>query len=208
MFAITFDINEALVVLKPLMLFVAVMVIYSIFIFKFYRFLARKDIFKLNLNQYNRAKHPLFIKTLSVIFYLIEYILLFPLFAFFWFAVFVVLLSFMAKNQPIESIMLVSISVVGVVRVTAYYNEDLSKDLAKMLPFALLGIFLLDISFFSFSESIETLKQIPTIAGILIYYLTFIISLEFILRIGSGLFFHKKDKKEEQPPVVFEEDLD
>lgn len=202
MFTITFDVNEAIVILKPLVFFVSAMMIYSIFIFKFYRFLARKDIFQLNLNQYNKSNHPFFYKTISIIFYLIEYILLFPLFVFFWFAVFVILLSFMAKNQPLETILLVSISVVGVVRITAYYNEDLSKDLAKMLPFALLGIFLVDISFFSISKSIETIMKIPSIASILIYYLTFVIILEFLLRIVSGLFFEDKKK----PMVIFEED--
>ncbi|MCK5177030.1 MAG: hypothetical protein KAQ92_04855, partial [Candidatus Aenigmarchaeota archaeon] len=135
-----------------------------------------------------------------------EYIILFPIFTFFWFAVFVVLLSFMAKGQPLESILLVSIAVVGVIRVTAYYNEDLSKDLAKMLPFALLGIFLVDISYFLFGESFDTIKQIPEMQGILIYYLVFVVALEFVLRVSSNtisLFIKKEEEID-----IFEEEIE
>ena len=92
----------------------------------------------------------------------------------------------MAKSAA-NNILLVSIALVSTVRIAAYYNEDLSKDLAKMQPFALLGIFLIDISYFSFSASLEVIKQIPSFWKIMIYYLIFAIVLEFILRIGSGI---------------------
>ncbi|MDP2906545.1 MAG: hypothetical protein Q8O03_01250 [Nanoarchaeota archaeon] len=154
------------------------------FIFKFYRFLARKDVFKLDLKRYNKTSFAFLKKIISVIFYLIEYILLFPIFVFFWFIIMVVLFSFLAKSQPVNNILLVSIAVVGAVRFTAYYHEDLSKDLAKMLPFALLGVFLIDISYFKFSESLTVIQQIPSQWHVMLYYLLFIILLEFVLRIS------------------------
>lgn len=178
------DASEAYVVLKPLTFFLVGVVVYSMFIFKFYRFLARKDVFKLDLKRYNKASFAFLKKIISVIFYLIEYILLFPIFVFFWFTIMVVLFSFLAKNQPVNNILLVSIAVVGAVRITAYYHEDLSKDLAKMLPFALLGIFLIDISYFKFSESLTVVQQIPSQWHTMLYYLLFIILLEFVLRIS------------------------
>jgi len=188
MFDISFDINQIYPILKPLLLFVLGMVVYSVFIFKFYRFVARKNIFKLNLSQYNTSQHPFLKKFVGAVFYVVEYVLLFPIFTFFWFAVLTALLTFLAKESGIENILLVSVAVVGAVRVTAYYNEDLSKDLAKMLPFALLGVFLVDISFFSFNTSIETLKTIPQHISLIVYYLVFVIVLEFVLRILHGLF--------------------
>lgn len=178
------DASEAYVVLKPLTFFLVGVVVYSMFIFKFYRFLARKDVFKLDLKRYNKTSFAFLKKIISVIFYLIEYILLFPIFVFFWFTIMVVLFSFLAKNQPVNNILLVSIAVVGAVRITAYYHEDLSKDLAKMLPFALLGIFLIDISYFKFSESLTVIQQIPSHWHTMLYYLLFIILLEFVLRIS------------------------
>jgi hypothetical protein len=181
------DINQAYTILKPLLIFAIGMAIYSVFIFKFYKFIARKDVFELNLKRYNSSSHPFIRKTLKMIFYIIEYILLFPVFAFFWFAILTALLSFLSKNSTIQQILLVSVAVVAVVRICAYYSEDLSKDLAKMLPFALLGIFLVDISFFTISSSLDVLKEIPSHINLLIYYLGFIIALEFILRIGYSI---------------------
>lgn len=183
----SFSISEAYVILKPLILFVIGMVVYSIFIFKFYRFIARKEIFKLNLQKYSIESFAWLKKFLSAVFYLIEYVLLFPVFAFFWFIVFSALLSFLIRGQTVQSILLVSIALVSAIRVSAYYNEDLSKDLAKMLPFALLGIFLIDISYFSFSASLDVIKQIPLMWKTMFYYLIFAIVLEFVLRVGYSI---------------------
>lgn len=192
------DASEAYIVLKPLAFFLVGVIVYSMFIFKFYKFLARKDIFKLDLKRYNKTSFAFLKKIISVIFYLIEYILLFPIFVFFWFTIMVVLFSFLAKNQPANNILLVSIAVVGAVRFTAYYHEDLSKDLAKMLPFALLGIFLIDISYFKFSESLTVIQQIPSQWHTMLYYLLFIILLEFVLRISYTVVSPFLPKKKEE----------
>lgn len=196
-----FSVAEGTILLKPLLLFIGGMVIYSIFIFKFYRFLARKNIFALNLNQYNYAQHSLLKKTLSIIFYIIEYILIFPIFMFFWFIVISSLIILLSKTNAINNILLMSMAIVATVRITAYYNEDLSKDLAKVLPFTLLVIFLFDISYFSPSKAIEIIKQIPTMWKTISYYLVFAICLELVLRIGSGIlatFTTKKNSSEQQ----------
>ena len=78
-------------------------------------------------------------------------------------------------------------ALVASIRVTAYYNEALSTDLAKMFPFALLAIFLVDMSFFSYQGSLTTIKQFPLMWKQLIYYLGFTIVLEFLLRILNPL---------------------
>ena len=41
--------------------FTVLIAIYAIFVWKFYRFLAKRDILGLNLRQYNRSNHPLLI---------------------------------------------------------------------------------------------------------------------------------------------------
>ena len=195
---IEITVGEAITVIKPLAIFVLSIAIYSIFIFNFYRFIAKKDVFPLNLDKYNTSKSPALRKTLHFIFYVFKYILLFPIFSFFWFAILTILLSFLSKNSSVENILLVSIAVVGAVRITAYYNEDLSRDLGKMLPFALLGVFLVDISFFSFGNSIILLKTIPEKYSLLVYYLVFAILLEFVARILYGFtrLFKRKKKTE------------
>ena len=82
-----FDWNEIYNIVWPLALYVIGMVVYALFIFKFYRFLARKDIFKLNLKEkYGVGKF------LGVIWYGIEHLVMFPLAVFLWFAVISLLL--------------------------------------------------------------------------------------------------------------------
>ena len=58
----------------------------------------------------------------------------------------------LSKFSSPNHILVVSVSLVAAIRVTSYYNEQLSQDLAKMIPFALLGIFLVDATFFSVQE--------------------------------------------------------
>ena len=149
----SFSIGEAQAITAPLILFVLGISLYSLFIFKFYRFLARKDIFHLNLQKYSDNFFGFVGKLFGIVFYIVEYLIVFPLFAFFWFAVVAVILIIMAENLDVASLLLISMALVASIRVTAYYNEDLSKDLAKMFPFALLAVFLLDIANFSYANT-------------------------------------------------------
>lgn len=182
----------------PLFLFIVGIFIYSLFIFRFYKFLAKRDVFELNLQDHSKSFLGFLGTLLNGIFYIIEYILILPFFAFFWFAVLALVLAMLSKSN-VESILLVAMALVGSVRMTAYYNEELSKDLAKMLPFALLGIFLVDVSFFSFQSSLETLKQFPLHWKQMLYYLGFILVLETLLRIVYAITsIFKKEKQEEK----------
>jgi len=173
------DVSEAYDVLRSLGILVVEIAIYSIFIFNFYRFLACRDIIKVDFSRYSNVG----LRFTRGIGYLLQNIFLFPLIVFFWFAILAIFLGFLGKNQTTESILLVSIALVSAVRVAAYYNEDLSRDLAKMMPFALLGIYIVDQSYFEFEVSLELLKSIPEYWTILVYYFVFIIVLEFVLRI-------------------------
>lgn len=179
------NLEDALILLQPLGLFTICVALYSIFIFKFYKFLAKKSLFELDLHKYNTSEHPFFKKLVHILLYLLKYAILFPIFSFFWFSVLVVLLAFLSKTATLDTILLTSMALISAVRITAYYDEDLSKDLSKMLPFALLGVFLVDIAFFSVSSSVGLLLGITEKYDSLIYYLVFIVLLEFFLNISS-----------------------
>jgi hypothetical protein len=175
-----FTTAEMWAVAKPFIIFVIAMVIYAVFIFKFYRFVGRRDIFHLRKKEKKGSGlHP--------VLYVLGWIFLYPFFAFVWFIIMSVLLAFLAKEQAVQNILLVSVALITSVRITAYYHEDLSKDLAKMLPFALLGIMLVDITYFSFSASLGMVKQMPALWETMAYYLVFLIVIEFVLRIGHGI---------------------
>lgn len=176
--------NEANLILT-LTVFTAVIVIYSVFVFYFYRFLAKKNIVELNLNQYNRYSHPIAVKIFAIIFYIIEYIILLPVLTFFWFAILAILILLLAKGIEVGTILLISAALVASVRATSYVNEKLSKDLAKMLPFTLLAIAITTSGFFDIGTLISRISKIPSLLSNFPYYLFFIIGIEFIMRIAD-----------------------
>ena len=176
---------DAIITLRPLVLYLLGMVVYAVFIFKFYRFVGSKNIFEYDLAKYEQARFRSIRVFLHSLFYVGKYLIVFPFVAFFWFAVLTVLLTFLARDQSMQTTLLISIAVVSAIRVTAYYNEDLSRDLAKILPFALLGVFVINLSYFRLSDSLEVLQQVAAELENILYYLMFVIALEFLLRIGA-----------------------
>ncbi len=181
------SIVEAESSITPLIIFIAGIVAYAMFIFKFYQFLARKDIFTFDIQKYNKTFFGLIKTVVSIVFYIVKYLLIFPLFIFFWFSVISIILIVLSDKLDVKHILLIAMALVASVRVTAYYNEDLSKDLAKMFPFALLAVFLLDITAFSYTTFITQLSIIPNLWKQMAYYLLFTILLEFVLRIVHSI---------------------
>lgn len=170
--------------------------LYGVFIWKFYRFLATRDIFKLDLNKYNNLKNAGLRKTFEVFAFFIKFLILFPIIIFFWFAILAIFLMLLSESENVGKIILVAISVVGAVRLTSYISEDLSKDLAKMFPFTLLGVFLLNPDFFSISEFAVKISQIPEFLLHIPFYLIFIFTLELVMRLGYVIIRTIKNKKE------------
>ena len=193
---------EAYDALRPLALFVVSVTLYGVFVFHFYRFLARKDIFQLDLGRHNEAGHPFFRKTVAVAFYLFKNLFLFPLFVSFWFLIMSGLLLLMGKNNSIDSVMLAAIGIVAAIRICAYYNGALAADIAKILPFALLGIVLIDSTLVRIPQSTDSIQQAAMHLETMVYYLSGVVALEFVLRMLSGILglLRRSDAKEEPVP--------
>ena len=185
---ITIDLMGAYTVLRPLALFAVGVTVYGVFVFHFYRFLARKDILDLNLSKHNQARHPFLRKTIAMVFYTFKCLLVFPLFVFFAFLVMAGLLFLMGRNQSIDNVMLAAMGVVAAIRICSYYNTALSTDIAKILPFALLGIVLIDNSLIRVPDPTEGLQLAVLEMETMVYYLGGVVAMEFVLRIVSGLF--------------------
>ncbi len=185
------SLEGARLTLEPLMVFVIGMVIYSVFIFAFYRFISKRDMFKLS-KEGRTTKH-------SKASYYLKYIFLFPIAAFLWFFMISIFLSMLSNVVTLSNIFMLSMAILISIRVTAYLHEDLSSDLAKMIPFALLGILLLDITSFSVDVPFNVLHQIPPEATTLIYYFVFIFVLELILR--GLLSIVRSNKKQTKPSL-------
>ena len=119
-------------------------VIYSTFVFKFYRFLASKDLIDVDLSQYSEGFTGFLKRFVNGILVIVQYILFTPFLISFWTLILAIILTLLSGGDDLYWNVLVATSMVGSVRVISYFSEDLSRDVAKMLPFAVLGVFLVD----------------------------------------------------------------
>jgi len=171
------SLKEGMSVLEPMFVFIIGMVIYSIFIFKFYNLISRKTVFSFTGGTYGQHTG------MKKVAYVVEYIFLFPVITFIWFFIISVILAMISEVLTISNVFMISMAVLATIRVTAYYDEDLSKDIAKLLPFGLLAIFLLDISTITVNTPFEILSQLSGIGKTIVYYFGFIFVVEVTLRI-------------------------
>ncbi len=170
--------------LPTLLLFTVAIFLYGVLIYHFYRFVAARDIFGFNLLPFRRdSKRGSGARIFNFFMSLIEYGLILPIVVFIWFAGFSLLLFLMAKEIAIGQILLIAITLVSAIRIAAYYNEDLSRDIAKLLPFVLLGIAIVDPSFFSIPLVQERVASINVFVGMIVVFVVFAILLEWGLRI-------------------------
>jgi len=192
-----------------LFLFVLLIVIYAIFIWKLYKFIGTKNIFKFDLNKYNRTKHSFLTKIIAAGFYLLEYIFVIPFIIFFWYAIFTFfLILFVEEAVEISTILFISAVAIAAIRMSSYlpkYGENLAKELAKILPFTFLAVSVLNPNIFTniISRISERFSEISIFFGGIITYLIFIVILEIILRFFEFI-FNILEVEEVEPPKVEE----
>lgn len=167
---------------------ILVVYIYSWFIWKFYHYIATKNLLVVDLSKYNTSHHPIISKAGAIFFYLLEYIIILPFLIFLWFSVFTLFLVLLAQDLSIDSVLLISATIIGAIRMTAYYSEDLSKDLAKLLPFTLLGVSIVTPGFFDIERIITQISGIVPLVSDIAVYLLLIIGIETLLRFFDFLF--------------------
>ncbi len=161
--------------------------IYSIIIYHFYRYIARRNCFKPS-----KRVHTKLIGFL-------KYTFLFPFVAILFFMGFSLIFIFLTESDNIGSILTTAFAIIVAIRITAYYTEDLSKDVAKMLPFAILGIFLVDPEYFTIESTIIKINLLPEYVNIIAQYILLIILVEWILRFVLNIRYIIFPKKEDVP---------
>ena len=170
-----------------LVIYTGGMVLYSFFVWKFYRFVSRREIIPINLEKYSSEgkRSPLKIGA-----YIASYVFLFPFFLILWFFVYSFFIYFLARDIPTGTVLLISITVIVAIRVTAYYQEDLARDLGKLLPFALLAIFLTSpvfftdtANYFSIGDLEERFNEVPLFTTEILKFIVYAIFVETFLRI-------------------------
>ena len=170
-----FSINEILrgdlTFLIPIFYLIISIAIYSIIIWHFYRYIAKRDCFKTS-----ECKHKKLVG-------FAKYFFGFPFIAIIFFLGFSFMLLFLTEKLDLLSILSTSFALVVAIRITSYYSGDLSKDVAKLLPFVLLGVFLVDPTYFNLDEVVSDINSLPNSVNQIMVYIIMIILVEWILRI-------------------------
>ena len=156
-----------------LIVFTTLIVIYSIIIFYFYKFLSKKNILELDLYQYNQYENPTLVKITAIIFYFFEYLIILPVLTFFWFTLLSVMLMLLSPELRMETVLLISASFVASVRVVSYINKGLSTEIAKIVPFTFLVIAVTTTDFFNLQVLLTRIYEIPNLFTDIIYFLVF-----------------------------------
>lgn len=179
------------------------MVIYGIFIFHFYRFIAKRDLFKLNLSKHLSSGKNV-TKIASGFAFIVTNFFIYPIVIFVWFVVYSLFMFFLAPGLEHTTISLVGSALIIAVRIAAYYNEVLARDLSKLIPLAILGFFLLSPTFFTIDDVISRLEEFPSFIGNIVSFLIFAVIVETVLSIGYLI----KQKYKPSSKIKLEEEIE
>jgi hypothetical protein len=142
--------------------FIVGIAIYSLFVWYFYRFISKRDLFpKLFYVVENESEVS---KTRKII-YAAIYVVSFPVIIFVWFTVLAFFIYVIAEGMPLYIAIFVSLTIIAVVRIISYYREDAAKEIAKMIPYAILSFVLTSVAIYAnpnfFTD--KELGSIPTL---------------------------------------------
>jgi hypothetical protein len=171
--------------------FLAMLLTWSI-----YRTLSRRNIFFLT----KRADRPR-ITAWDHTIYILKYFFLFPLYTFIGFVIFAFLLFMLIKPNPEmqRTIIYIAIVIVSTIRVSAYVDEGLAEEIAKIIPISMLAFIFTHPNLESFAVSIENIAGFILLIPQFLKYLLFTVVLEALLRGGTFLLSHMdKDDPEEK----------
>lgn len=173
--------------LRPPILFALAVGGYTALIFYLCHFMSRRDVFRFRYDILRKATAHSLARRLLLLagIYVWHYVLIFPLVAYLWFLVLILIVASLYSSLTPASLIVISMSVLTAVRVTAYFNEDLSRDISRILPFALLGVFLSQLNSFEINATIALLEGTTQEWERGFYYWLFVIIQETVLRFVS-----------------------
>ncbi|MFH0713034.1 MAG: hypothetical protein V1722_00950 [Candidatus Micrarchaeota archaeon] len=157
--------------------------IYASIVGTFYLHLSKKVLYEVKTNKPKGFLRAYF----DALIFILEYTILFPLISFLWFVILSILLYLLSQKMSLDTIFMLSISIVAAIRICAYYSEHVAVDLAKLLPLTLLAVLLADASTLTQvtiqTKILELLTSLPRFVP----YLGIAIAVEWILRLALGV---------------------
>jgi hypothetical protein len=174
----------------------------ALFIWYFYRTLSQRNLISLNLSQYNTSDHPTMNKILATILYLLEYMILMPFLISLWFAALSVFVLLIASERSVIQILMLAASMVLAIRILAYSNGEISKDLAKLFPFITLSVFILTPGSFDLGNVLGRFADLPSLFTNIFYFLLVLLIVEILLRVVYMLIQLWRSREEISGEVV------
>jgi hypothetical protein len=171
--------------------------VYGIIIGTFYKNFSKEKFFELK----RKKGEGLIDEGLHLLAFIAKYTFAFPLITFVWFMFLTLFLVFLGTQGAAE-VMYIAIAVVAATRITAYWDEEISEDLAKLLPIALLGYFLGNPSVLDAAVFEHKFFEITQVLPLSIPYFTYIIALEWSLRALVGIKDFVGEYKEKLIPAA------
>ncbi len=162
-------------------------VIVALFVWKFYNSLSKKDLVELNLMKYRKTDHPVAERVSKIVLYFAENVVIMPLLILLWFAALSVVILLVSPDSGINHILFLSAAMVMAIRILAYANEEIGKDLAKLFPFITLSVFLLSPVGFGIDKILTNLSELPALFGNVFSFLSTIFLVEVILRLTYSI---------------------
>ena len=172
----------------PLLLYTLGIVLYGIFIFYLCNSLSKRDLIALDLRKYYWGSHLLLKKSITIGLYIYTYAVIFPLLTFIWFGALSLFVLFLSGEQSLNQILLLTMAVVASTRIVAYFNRELARDLARVIPFTVLGVLLINSPTISILEIITKFNEVPQFLGKIFNYLLVVVLLEFFIRIPYSIY--------------------
>jgi len=144
------------------LVFIIGIAIYALFVWYFYRFISKRDLFpKIFYGFSYHKENENFYKKIG---FAIAYFFAFPAMIFVWFVVLAFFVFLIGEDMPFHIAIFVSMAIIGVVRILSYYREDAAKEVAKMIPYAILSFLLTSAAVYAnpnfFTE--KSIQSIPT----------------------------------------------
>jgi len=175
----------------------ALIVLFTLFVWVFYRSLGKRDILYLNLHQYNKSEHPVLSKIGATFFYFIEYVVIMPIIISLWAFALSVFIMLIAQSKSTFQIITLTTAMVLAIRFLSYEKEAIAKELAKLFPFISLSVFLLSADALKFKELIARVGEIPDLVHTIGYLFVLILIVEVVLRLFYTIkeFFTSEDER-------------
>ncbi len=151
--------------------FIVGIAIYALFVWYFYRFISKRNALVTFFRRYNKNENK---SITTKVTYSIIYIVLFPIIIFAWFTILAFFIYIIAEGMPLYIAIFVSMTIIAVVRILSYYREDAAKEVAKMIPYAILSFLLTSVAVYA-NPNFFTDKEVLSLPN------TFIANLEEII---------------------------